>query len=73
MLSQTLISIGSNPGIFKRDVGSDMRSKRSGISSATRIRSIQQGLGPTEQPWLVSGKQRGETRRCMIINQSSLA
>ena len=56
-------------GDEQRDAGSDMRSKTSGISLATRIRSIQQGQELTEQPWLVFGKQQGETKRCMI-NQS---
>lgn len=53
-------------GNEQRDAGSDMRSKMSGISSATRIRSIRRGRGLTELQWRGFGKRLAETRQCMI-------
>lgn len=52
-------------GNGQRDAGSGMKSKMSGISSATRIRSIQQGRGLIEQPWLGFGRRQAGTRQCM--------
>ena len=54
----------------QRDAGSDMRSRMSGTSLATRIRSTQQGQGLIEQPWLASGRLPGETRQCMTKQNS---
>ena len=53
-------------GNEQRDAGSDMRSKMSGISSATRIRSIRRGRGLTELQWRGFGKRPAETRQFMI-------
>ena len=36
-----------------------------GISSATKIRNIQQEQGQTERPWLVFGRPQVETRLSM--------
>ena len=52
--------------ITQRDVRSDMKSRMSGISSATKTRSTQLGRGLTEQPWLGSGRQPEETKQCTI-------
>lgn len=53
-------------GNWQRDAGSVMRSKMSGISLATRIRSIRQGQGLIEQPWPGFGRRQAGTRLCMI-------
>ena len=50
----------------QRDVESDMKSRTSGTSSATKTRSIQLGQGPTEQPWLGFGKQQVEINQYTI-------
>jgi len=49
-----------------------MKSRTSGISLATRIRSIQRGQGLIEQPWLAFGRRPGETSQFMT-KQNSLA
>jgi len=56
----------------QKDAGSDMKSRTSGISLATRIRSIQRGQGLIEQPWLAFGRRPGETSQFMT-KQNSLA
>ena len=49
----------------QKDAGSDMKSRMSGTSLATRTRSIRQGQGLIEQPWLAFGRLPGEARQCM--------
>ena len=53
-------------GNGQRDAGSVMKSKMSGISSATRIRSIRRGRGLTGLHWRGFGRRPVEIRLCMI-------
>lgn len=51
---------------WQRDAGSGMKSRMSGIFSAIKIKSIQQGQEPTELPWLGFGKLQEEIKQFMI-------
>jgi len=51
--------------IWQIDAGSGTKSRMSGISSATKIKSIQQGRELIELPWLGFGRLQEETKQCM--------
>ncbi|CAI0413691.1 unnamed protein product [Linum tenue] len=63
MSSKMLIFTGLSHGSCAR---SELKNKMSGTSLATRIRSIQLELGPTELQRLGSGKPQVETRLYIV-------